>query len=319
MTANGKVSMSKNWLSDFEFEDGAFLVKKTGHYVPANLSLFTDILAWMSFYTLAQGWRLGHRLRGHRAPRIAFLPDQPRPWYFVWPILHAAGAIIEKDVHKADVIFHFDDSTLSEAKRPEIAHTAKFINFDCRDVSKSVVANAFDKVAGYSLSVDPTTYSGLMVEKSEINAAHDGRIVAGPADFIEGKNYQRLVNNEIPGEMVEDLRTTIVAGEPTIVFRKRRPVNRRFANLNVDVKQLLPNDCFSTEEMDIIRAFVREIGLDWGGVDVLRDVDSGKIYIVYANKTDMGPPIALPLGQKLRSTRLMARRFAENYAPKIRG
>lgn len=310
--------MSKNWLSDFEMKDGAFLVKKTGHYVPANFSLFTDILAWMSFYTLAQGWRLWHRLKGHRAPRIAFLPDQPRPWYFIWPVLHAAGAIIEKDVHKADVVFHFDDSTLSEARKPDITHPVKFINFDCRDVSKSLVATAYEKVSGYSLSVDPATYNGLMVEKSEINAAHDGRIVQGPAAAIEGKNYQRLINNEIPGEMVEDLRTTIVAGEPTIVFRKRRSLARRFANENSDVRQLLPNDCFSADEMNIIRAFVKEIGLDWGGVDVLRDADTGKIYIVDANKTDMGPPIALPLGQKLRSTRLMARRFAANYAPKIR-
>lgn len=310
--------MSKNWLSDFHFENGAFLVKKTGHYVPANLSLFTDILAWMSFYTLAQGWRLGHRLRGHRAPRIAFLPDQPRPWYFIWPVLHAAGAIIEKDVHKADVIFHFDDSTHSEARRPQIDHDAKFINFDCRDVSKSLVATAFEKAAGYSLAVDPATYDGLMVEKSEINATHDGRIVQGPMEFIEGKSYQRLVNNEIAGDLVEDLRTTIVAGEPTIVFRKRRALQRRFANENSAVRQLLPNDCYSADELNIIRAFVKEIGLDWGGVDVLRDADTGKIYIVDANKTDMGPPIALPLGQKLRSTRLMARRFAENYAPKIR-
>ena len=296
--------MSKNWLSDFHFENGAFLVKKTGHYVPANLSLFTDILAWMSFYTLAQGWRLGHRLRGHRAPRIAFLPDQPRPWYFIWPVLHAAGAIIEKDVHKADVIFHFDDSTHSEARRPQIDHDAKFINFDCRDVSKSLVATAFEKAAGYSLAVDPATYDGLIVQ--------------GPMEFIEGKSYQRLVNNEIAGDLVEDLRTTIVAGEPTIVFRKRRALQRRFANENSAVRQLLPNDCYSADELNIIRAFVKEIGLDWGGVDVLRDADTGKIYIVDANKTDMGPPIALPLGQKLRSTRLMARRFAENYAPKIR-
>ena len=79
-------------------------------------ALLTDIAVWMSFFTLAQGWRLWHRLCGHRAPRIAFSPDQPRPWYFIWPVLHAAGAIIEKDSEKADVIFHFDDATLLRSK-----------------------------------------------------------------------------------------------------------------------------------------------------------------------------------------------------------
>ncbi|MAP93413.1 MAG: hypothetical protein CMK07_00530 [Ponticaulis sp.] len=311
--------MSKNWLSDFEYEDGAFLVKKTGHYVPANFSLFTDILAWMSFYTLAQGWRLWHFARGHRAPRIAFLPDEPRPWYFIWPVMHAAGALVEKDISKADVVFHFDDSTHSTCQATGAAPNAKFINFNCTDVSKSYVSDAFTKVAGYELSVDPKTYTGLMVEKSEINAAHDGRIVQGPIIPVEGKSYQRLVNNEVEGEMVQDLRTTIVAGEPTIVFRKRRPTKRRFANENAEVRMQFPQDCFSADELNLIRAFVREIGLDWGGVDVLRDAETGKIFIVDANKTDMGPPIALPLGQKLRSTRLMARKFAASYAPKIRG
>ncbi|MAK60707.1 MAG: hypothetical protein CMK09_06985 [Ponticaulis sp.] len=310
--------MSKNWLSDFQFEDGAFLVKKTGHTVPMNLGLFGDILVWMSFFTLAQGWRLWHWARGHRAPRIAFLPDQPRPWYFIWPVLHAAGAKIEKDLHKADVIFQFDDSTHCNAKRPQVTQSVKYINFNCLDVSKSLVAKAFEKVSGYSLAVDPTTYTGMMVEKSEINAAHDGRTLQGPAARLEGKSYQRLVDNQIPGDLVEDLRTTVVAGEPTIVFRKRRPVHRRFANENCDVRLMLPGDCFSTDELAIIRSFVSEIGLDWGGVDVLRDAGTGKIYIVDANKTDMGPPVALPLGQKLRATRLMARKFAASYAPKVR-
>ncbi len=311
--------MSKFWLSDFEFQDGTFLVKKTGHHVPLNFSLVTDIAVWMSYFSLSQGWRIWHRLRGHRNPRIAFVPDVPRAWYLIWPVLHAAGAIIEKDISKADVIFHFDDSTLCDGIVPEGANpNAKLINFGCRDVSKTVVAHAFGKVAGYSLAVDPRTYDGPMVEKSEINAAHDGRIIEGPMEPIEGKTYQRLIDNRVKGDLVEDLRTTFVAGEPRIVFIKRRPQARRFLNENCEVSHTLPNSRFSAEELDIIRGFAKEIGLDWGGVDVLRDAATGKIYIVDANKTDMGPPVAMPLGQKLRATRLMARAFSAAYSPKIR-
>ena len=57
-------------------------------------------------------------------------------------------------------------------------------------------------------------------------------------------------------------------------------------------------------------------GLEWGGVDVLRDNASGKIYIVDANKTDMGPPVALNLGDKLKATRRMAKAFVAAFAPK---
>lgn len=310
--------MSKFWLSDFEFEDGIVFIKKTGHQVPLNISLVTDVLTWMSFYTLTQGWRVWHRARGHRRPRICFAPDAPRPWYFIWPVLHAAGAIIEKDPAKADVLFHFDDSTHSAAVRPKGRDAAKSINFDCVDVSKTMVAEAFERAAGYSLAVDPATYDGPMVEKSEINAAHDGRIIEGPREAIEGKTYQRLIDNTIPSGLVEDLRTTIVAGEPVLVFKKRRAQSRRFLNENSDVGLSFPNDCFSADELGVIRRFVKEIGLDWGGVDVLRDAASQQIFIVDANKTDMGPPVALPLGQKLRATRLMARAFSAAYAPRGR-
>ena len=68
----------------------------------------------------------------------------------------------------------------------------------------------------------------------------------------------------------------------------------------------------------MIERFAADLGLDWGGVDVLRDRMSGRIYIVDANKTDMGPPVALKLAAKLRATRRMARAFAGAFAPKKR-
>ena len=45
---------------------------------------------------------------------------------------------------------------------------------------------------------------------------------------------------------------------------------------------------------------------DWAGLDILRDAD-GRIYVVDVNKTDVGPIIALPCSDKIRSTALLAR------------
>ncbi len=70
-----------------------------------------------------------------------------------------------------------------------------------------------------------------------------------------------------------------------------------------------PEEVFSREELDQISAFTREIGLDWGGVDVLRDRNDGKLYIVDANKTDMGPPIGLNLPDKIKATYLLRDAF----------
>ncbi|MCI4645853.1 MAG: hypothetical protein MRY64_13820 [Hyphomonadaceae bacterium] len=306
------------WLNDFAYRDGAILVKKTGHRVPATLGLVHDVFTWLSFYFFAESWRTWRFLTGHRRPTIAFYPDKPRPWYFIWPVMHVAGAKLIDDTSQADIVFHFEDTTQTANPVPQTKPGATLVNFACDDVSKTRVAEAWAKVAGYDLAVDPRTHTGRMVEKSELNAAHDGRIIEGPMDPLPGKTYQRLIDNEIEGGLVEDLRCCIVGGEPTITFRKRRPLARRFLNENAEVLIDQPSNCYTADEIDVIRAFCSELGLDWGGVDVLRDRETGRIYAVDANKTDMGPPVALKLGYKLRATRQMARAFAARLAPRRR-
>lgn len=308
--------MSRNWLADFKYEDGGWLVKKTGHHIPARFSLINEVFTWLTFYTLAQTWRTWRRLIGYKRPTIAFSPDKPRPWYFIWPVVHASGAKLISDISQADIVFQFDDTTLSENVIPRTKPGARLVNFGCNDISKSAVAEAFERAAGYGLSVDPATYEGPMVEKSEKNACHDGRIIEGPMVPLKDKSYQLLIDNEIEGGLIEDLRACICGGKPAVVFRKRRLVGRRFLNENEEVLLDTPRNAYTEDEIDVITRFASEIGLEWGGVDVLRDNASGKIYIVDANKTDMGPPVALKLGDKLKSTRRMAMAFIDAFAPK---
>ncbi len=307
------------WITDFKYDEGTILVKKTGHRIVPDLSLLHSIFIWFCFYFFAQTWRTWRRVTGHKRPTIAFYPDKPRPWYFIWPVMHVSGAKLIDDVSTADIVFQFDDSTETDNAVPPVKDGARLVNFGCQDVSKTTVAEVFARASGYTLKVDPTTYQGRMVEKSELNAAHDGRVLEGPLDApIEGKAYQLLIDNEIEGGLVEDLRCCLVGGSPTVVFRKRRPLERRFLNENVEVLLDEPTNCYTADEIAVIERFAAELGLDWGGVDVLRDRMSGRIYIVDANKTDMGPPVALKLAAKLRATRRMARAFAGAFAPKKR-
>lgn len=304
------------WFSDFKFSNKGLFVKKTGAYIPFEWSLFHEVFSWFCFYFFAQTWRIGRWLSGYKRPTIAFFPDKPRPWYFIWPVMHVAGAKIISDTSKADIVFQFDDATTTSNVIPETNAEAILVNFECNDISKSLISEVFAKASGYDLAADPATYTGPMVEKSEVNGAHDGRIVMGPMAPVEGKNYQRLIDNEIDGGMVEDLRTCIVGGEPTIVYRKRRALERRFMNENAEVILDRIDKIYTEDELDIIRRFAAGINLDWGGIDVLRDRATGKIHIVDANKTDMGPPLALPLGGQMRATRRMAKGFAHAFSHK---
>lgn len=300
-----------NWLGDFVVGDGVVYVKKTGARVPINSDVITATARWFAFFFAAEFWRLAKLLRGNRTPSIAFAPDRPRPWYLIWPVLHAAGARIINDPARADVVFHFDDATVSPNPPPlETKPCARLINFACPDVSKTRVAEAFETAFGYPLRIDPTRHEGPAVEKSEDNGVHDGRIVHCPVTPLSGRVYQRLVDNRISPDLVADLRTPTVGGVPVCVFIKERPIGVRFSNDNVRCVLKSPQDLFSASERHAIARFTELMGLDWGGLDILRDAGDGKLYIVDANKTDMGPPTSLPFADKLRATRLLASAFS---------
>jgi hypothetical protein len=296
------------WLRDFEFGLTGLTVRKTGARVPYSPSVIAEVTAWFRYFFAAQAIE-----PLEPSFTIAFTPERARPWYLIWAVSRAAGAKFTKDAAHADVVMHFEDATFSPSTRPaRLKAGARLINFDCIDVSKSKVARASETAFGYPLAVDPATYTGPAVEKSEINAAHDGHIVQCPTKPLSGRAYQRLVDNRgSDPEMVDDLRTCTIGGRPVCVFIKRRPVTKRFINTNTEVILKTPEDVYSPDEFEKIRAFTREIGLDWGGIDVLRDRADGRLYIVDANKTDMGPPISLNLPDKLKAARLLARAFRD--------
>lgn len=294
------------WLKDFEFGLTGLTVRKTGARVPYSPSIIKQVTAWFRFFFAAQ------RIEPMTpAFTIAFTPERARPWYLIWAVTRAAGAKLAKDAALADVVMQFEDATYSPNAPPaRLKPGARLVNFGCTDVSKSNVSRACAAAFGYPLAVDPATHVGPAVEKSEINAAHDGRIVHCPIQPLPGRVYQRVVDNRgLDPHLVEDLRTCTVDGKPVCVFIKRREVTKRFLNTNVDVTLKMPEEVFSAEERSQIGAFTRELGLEWGGVDVLRDKADGKLYIVDANKTDMGPPIALNLPDKLKATRALAAAF----------
>lgn len=308
---------SKNWFADLEWGDGVVRVKKTGALVPLNGETIKEVRHWLSYYGSIEVWRARALLRGavlNAAPRrkVAFSPERPRPWYLVWPVLQAAGAEIITDPERADFVFHFDDSTVSppgQMARSGASGRPVHLNFKCTDVSKSRVATAFEEAFGYPLALDPSVGEGPAVEKSEINGAHDGAVVYRPIAPRHDRVYQKLIDNQIQDGIVADLRTPTIGGKPICVFIKERPLDHRFTNDNTRVTLHRVEDIYTPAEIDALTRFANALCLDWGGLDVLRDRTDGRLYVVDANKTDMGPPILLPLREKLRATRWLADAF----------
>ena len=296
-----------NWITDFEWGWSSVRVKKTGARVAFTRSIVSEVAAWLRFYAAARA------MEPEAGPTftVAFAPDHARPWYLIWPVIAAAGGRIVDDPAHADILFQFEDTTVGQALAHPPGGKARLLNFGATDVSKSRVGAAFQQAFGYPLTVDPTAHVGSAVEKSEHNGAHDGRIVSCPTQPRHDRVYQRVVDNRCAGRpgLVEDMRTPTVGGRPPVVFLKRRRISERFANANSEVIMVRPEDVYTPVELQGVSTFCRLLGLDWGGLDVLRDAEDGRLYIVDANKTDMGPPTALPLADKLRATRTLAKAF----------
>ncbi len=296
------------WTSDFRIERGRVKVPSTGADIPFDRALVEEAAAWFAYYVPVRAVAAWTRLT-RPGPRVWFAPCKPRPWYLLWAALAWSGARIASSPERADAAMYFEDS--AEGAAPNAGPMPRF-NYGCTDITKTHVARVFEQVFGYPLAVDPAAATGPIVEKGEGNGAHDGRVVQAPCPALPGKTYQRLIDNgsALLGEgYVDDLRTPCVGGKPVLVFIKRRPRGDRFANHNRSVSLTTPQAVFSPAETETIGRFCAAMNLDWGGLDILRDRTSGRLYVVDVNKTDMGPPIALPLGRKLAATRLLAEAF----------
>jgi len=292
------------WISDFAWSDGHLVVRKTGIRLKITRALVNEIVQWALYLAVLNTVAAWTRLRRAPRPRIWFAPDRPRPWYLVRGAAMWSGIDVADTAADADAAIYFDDST--EGAAPPVSCVRR-LNHACTDIGKSHVARIFEEVFGYPLSVDPLTSVGEIVEKPEKNGVHGGRIVMAPLPPRPGYTYQRVVDTRDDEGCCRDLRTPCAGGEPVIVWIKVKTPLGRFSIDNRRASLAEPAVVYTAREIELIRRFSARMGLDWGGLDVLRDRTDGRIYIVDVNKTDLGPVVALSWRDKLVSMHRLAR------------
>jgi hypothetical protein len=255
---------------------------------------------------------LTKRLRGSRA-EIAVGPDDVWRPILMWKVARLLGVRLTKASSARVVLgYRFDIDTVKT--RPGWPTTQPcVINRHCDDISKSRVAEVFTEVFGYNAEVDPTTHAGSMVCKSEVNALHDGRVIKGPVEPEPGVVYQRVLDNEVAGGLVEDLRICIVGKQIVFALSKARPVEQRFANLSVRTRVLDMDATFTEREQDLILKFTERFGLDMGEIDLIRDGEDGRLYILDVNDTPHAPPDSLISLAGIRCMRAAAGAFEREF------
>lgn len=227
-----------------------------------------------------------------RSRWVVTRPEMPSPFSALYKICHRLGYRITNNVQQAnDLVVAWEDATV---RRPDqalerLALSHHVLNQGCTDISKRHVARVFGEVFGYSLEVDPQTYRGLMVRKSDANAPHDGVIMTGPVDNDHPDLvYQKLVDNVVD-EFVEDLRLPVFGDIIPYCLFKRMPIRDRFTNDTGHAMICEVGDLLTQKEIANVLRFCRAVGLDYGELDVLRDNKDGRIYVVDVNNTPFGP------------------------------
>ncbi len=265
---------------------------------------------------------LGYRLRyffllfrnGFRAPTILFYPEYPSKKTLVFAICRHQGYNITTDLHRrCDLALAWENTTW-RPEYPELRDTAahvRVLNLACRDISKKHLGETFEQVFGYPLTVDPLHHQGECVQKDDRNASKTGKIVSAPLSGpVPGCSYQRLVNNILDDGRCEELRTLIIGGRIPLVAVRLKLIADRFRSQWDEVYLRETDEIFPAAEQENITRFCERSGLDWGELDILRDRDDGRIYIVDVNNTPWGPPSALPESAR----RAVVRRLAEVFA-----
>jgi len=165
------------------------------------------------------------------------------------------------------------------------------LNLYSRDISKVAVDKIHREVFGYNTFVDALSYAGKVVQKNDVNAIHDGQILQGPLAKTEaGFIYQILIDNSFSTDLVLDIRVPVVGEALDFVYLKYRNIEERFKNTTVKTEVKAIGEILSQEELKLINHFCNKMALDYGELDVLRNKNDGKIYIVDVNNTPQGPP-----------------------------
>ena len=260
------------------------------------------------------------RLQHKRKLTILCYPQVPRSFYVLYKLVHFAGCrIADNPKARHDLVVRFEDATHASIDDvlSRLAERTAVINARCTDISKKRVDAIFTPIFGRSLMIDPLTYSGECLMKSDNNSAKDGKVIMCPiAKAIPGYVYQRVVKNQM-GNLVQDIRVPIIGGEIPFVYLTYDRIKNRFVGGSFHVEMAETLDVLSSEEVNNLIRFCGEFGLDYGELDVLRDGEDGFLYVVDANNTPAGPSRLLTKKERHDALSTLAETFDKVFLSRV--
>jgi hypothetical protein len=262
---------------------------------------------------------LAVRHRG-RPPAFIAWPDLPSRRSVLHKLCGELGWELTNQPRKSIVgIMRFEDATEKFTPLPAwlLAIDVPILNQHCVDIRKQTLEQHHVTAFGYGMRVDPLTHQGNLVIKSDTNAQHDGRIVKGPLaldQVVDTHVYQRVIRNQDQAGRWLDLRVVWIHGVVSTLYLKFKHEHERFTNQTASVQLADVTDFISTVEIQNITKLMVLHQTESAELDVLRDADDGRIYVVDLNPTPWGPPIQLEPAQAQKAIASMSEKLNQAVA-----
>jgi len=165
----------------------------------------------------------------------------------------------------------------------------KVINLYCTNILKNYVDKIWERVAGYGITINPLSPPSIYVKKSIYQYKWDGKIMTTPQKPEHGYVYQKYIDTHYDGRY-RTLRIPVIGNQiPFLIIKNSQ---HKFKGVNNKLKKVDMKDEFTPKEINMIKLFIKAVGLDFGELDVLRDRD-GKIYCVDVNDKPGGPSFVI--------------------------
>jgi hypothetical protein len=265
-------------------------------------SIFNDLIAFFR--------------NGGSLPAIVVFPDYPSKKTTIFKIARRlCFRITNKRLKRPRLVIWFHDTTNASSALLEQQYPQhRVVNAGCTDISKTTVDRIHQEIFGYNTFIDPKTHEGNAVEKSDINALHDGSIIRCPIQLPKSNAiYQIIIDNSIGNGEYIDYRVPVIGNTIPLVYAKYKHEAVRFTNDVHRAELLEVTTIFNDKEQEAILKFTQRMGADFCELDILRDNASGKIYIIDVNKTPYGPPKGLGKRNTLKAISRLSEAFRKAF------
>jgi hypothetical protein len=269
-------------------------------FVAQSFHFFQDLDAWIR--------------NGCQSKSLLLLPKYPSKKTSIYKIAKNLHLSILNHPHPSNVLgIYFSDETNSNPMSLDYNYPIiKILNKDCLDISKKKVDAVHQKVFGYNTIIDPFTYDGRAIIKSDDNAKHDGVEILFPIEQIaQDKIYQMIIDNQV-GDLYLDYRVCVINREIPIFYKKYKSKEKRYTN---DVLFATVGEYHELPEnvREKIILFAQEMHCEFCELDVLKDNKSNRWFIIDLNKTPYGPPAPLNEKDKKKSIQILSECFKKNF------